>query len=352
MPVSKSVSDSRGFTTDYFGRCAICKEPIAAGIPDHSRCNCGAYIFPVTPTPKQRQLIDAFLATGREVPTRIGFGGSRGAAKSRGLRDAALVVASEVSQTLFGILIYIVRTVWGDVERNHLKEFELERPELMQFYVSSQSSKEFHLPAAMGGARIAFGYGDTFKDLRRFTRGPNIYLVLIDQAEGFTEPELDELHTPNRWPAAGPGGAKTGYFFNPGGPGSDFLKKVFYKKDFRATNLNADDFKFIQGYGWDNFRGWFINENISLNGVALDEESFFALPGEVPPCPSGVYDNAWLAQVADYERFKIFVTQTSEGRKMWQKPDSIRMGELFGRFDSFAGQAFAGVWDERKVVIR
>lgn len=340
------AKDSPGFTTTYFGRCAICGRPI----PDcHARCECGAFIYRIRPQPKQRKLIDLFLATGENIPTRLGYGGSRGAAKSRGLRDAALIIASEVARRLPGIVIYIVRTVWGDVEKNHVKEFELERPEMMDLWYTA---KEICFPASMGGARIVFAYGDTFKDLRRFTRGPNVFLMLVDQAEGFTEAELDELHTPNRWPAAGPGGAKTGYFFNPGGPGSDFLNRVFYKRDFTDTNFYPDDFLFLHGYGWDNWDGWFANENVKVDGKLLDFDSFYELPGDIPPCPKEIYDNAWLRSVPDYERFKIFVTQTSEGRKMWQKPDSIRMGELFGRFDVFAGQAFAGVWNERKLVLR
>lgn len=345
MAVTRATNYSPGFTTTYFGRCCLCEKPIP---PAHLVCECGAHIFEVDPQPKQRELIDILLATGEHVPTRPGFGGSRGAAKSRGLRDAALVVTSEVAQRLPGIVTYIVRQNWGDVEKNHVQEFEREHLPMMEWY----KSKEFTFPQEMGGPRITFAYGDTFKDLRRFTRGPNVFLMLIDQAEAFTEPELDELHTPNRWPAAGPGGAKTAYFFNPGGPGSEFLGNVFYEKNFSDTHLNPNDFIFIQGYGWDNWQGWFANENVTLDGAPLDKEKFYSLPGEIPPCPLGAYDNKWLATVPDHYRFKIFVTQTSEGKKMWQKPDSIRLGELFGRFDVFAGQAFAGCWNESKIVLR
>lgn len=344
---SKAAQDLRGFTTNYFGRCAICREPIT---PLHQTCKCGAFIFEVDPQPKQRQLIDMLLAKGRDVPVRIGYGGSRGAAKSRGLRDAALVVASEVAQYLPGIVIYIVRQVWGDCEKNHLQEWEREHLPILEWW--DGRTKDFSFPLGMGHPRIAFGYGDTFKDLRRFTRGPNIFLVLIDQSEGFQEDELEELHTPNRWPAAGPGGAKTGYFFNPGGSGSEWHERVFFKRDFTNTRETPGNFAFIQGYGWDNWHGWLANEDIRLNGVPIDRDTYYSLPGEIPLCPSGVYDDAWLDKVADNERFKIFVRQTSEGAKMWAKPDSIRMGELFGRFDQFAGQFFAGAWQENRIVLR
>jgi hypothetical protein len=341
----KSSEDSPGFTTDYFGRCCICKEVLGECWDTCHKCH--AYIFRVDPQPKQRKLIDMLLARGRGIPVRIGYGGSRGAAKSRGLRDAALVVISEVAQTLPGIVVYIVRTVWGDCEKNHLKEFELEHPQMMEWW--SFASKEFAFPTAMGSPRLVFGFGDTFKDLRRFTRGPNIYLVLIDQSEGFPEDQLEELNTPNRWPAAGPGGAKTGYFFNPGGAGSEWHERVFFKRDF-GERERPEDYAFLQGFGWDNFHGWFANQGILIGGEPLTKELFYTLPGEIPPCPMGRYDNAWLAEIPDNERFKIFVTQTDEGSKMWAKPDSIRMGELFGRFDQFANQFFSGInWKRVKL---
>lgn len=340
----KDADDVLPYTTDYYGRCAICKTTISEVL--WSSCKCGAHIFRVDPQPKQRQLIDGLIANGIDVPVKWGYGGSRGAAKSRGLRDAALVVTSEVAQYLPGIVTYIVRTVWGDVEKNHVQPFELEHPELATYY----KNKEYTFPKSMGSPRIIFAYGDTFKDLRRFTRGPSVFLMMIDQSEGFTEEELEELNTPNRWPAAGPGGAKSAFFFNPGGPGSDWHDRVFFRREYEPRE-NPGDFRFIQGFGWDNWHGWFANEDIVLDGQPLTRERFYELPGEIPACPSGIYDDAWLNGVNDNERFKLFVRKTSEGKKMWQKPDSIRMGELFGRFDQFAGQYFSGVWIRDRVVL-
>lgn len=289
------------------------------------------------------------LATGRDIPVRIGVGGSRGAAKSRLIRDASLVVASETAQVLPGIVIYIIRQIWGDVYQNHVQKFDLERPELTQWY-SGGNAKEYSFPDTMGSPRIVFGYGDTPKDIRRVARGPEAYLMLTDQVESFREEEIDELQTPNRWPAAGPGGAKSVHGFNPGGVGSPYLKRVYYDRKFLPRERPVD-YAFIQGYGWDNWDAWFANENVTLNGVPLDFSSFYALPGNLPPCPGEVYDEAWLAAIPDNERFKIFITQTSEGRKMWSKPDNIRMGDLFGRFDKFTGQYFMH-WDEKRVVLR
>lgn len=314
--------------------CPSCNAPVAGEVI----CpKCGALLLKINLQPKQRKVLDMIRAIGPEVPTKIGFGGSRGSAKSRLARDLALFIAFSIP----GITVFIIRRNWGDLEENHLEKLKLERPELTQYYSSSRQSYEF--PRDLGGSRIAFKYGDTLDDIRRVGRGPEAYLMIIDQAEQFGEVELAELNTPNRWPAAEPGAAKTLYLFNPGGAGTDYLRRVFFLRQFKGTERPCD-FAFVQAYGWDNYE-WFRNE------TEYGFEEFYRLPGEIPPCPHGVYDQAWLATVPDNHRFKIFVTRTSEGRKMWAKPESIRMGDLFGRFDAFAGQYFAGVWDERLCVL-
>lgn len=288
------------------------------------------------------------LSTGSGIPVRIGYGGSRGASKSRTIRDIALIVASELGRKLPGIVIYIIRSVWGDVYQNHVTKFDLERPELTKFY--NGASKEYNFPGAMGGPRIVFGYGDTTNDIRRVARGPEAFLMLIDQAEAFSEEQLAELNTPNRWPAAGKGAAKTVYGFNPGGRGSLWLKRVFYDRDFKDRE-RSEDYAFIQGYGYDNFDAWFAMEEIEIDGKPLDFETFYQLPGELPHPKDGKYDSAWLKSLPENHRFRLFVERTTEGAKMWSKPDAIRMGDLFGRFDVFAGQYFPD-FDRSKVVLR
>lgn len=313
-----------------------------------ARCKCGAIVLNLGGLqPKQRCVLDLVRARGPNVATKIGAGGSRGSAKSRVGRDVALITAMEVAAEIPGIAITIMRRNWGDLEENMLEKFKLERPELTQFYSNSRQAYEF--PSEWGGARIVFNYADTLDDVIRISRGPEYYLIIVDQCEQFDERELNELNTPNRWPGAPTGGPKTLHLFNPGGVGSDYLRRVYWLKQFKE-NERPSDYAFVQMFGFDNY-AWFQNEGIEVDGQPLTFNKFYSLPGEVPPCPEGVYDERWLATVPDDHRFKIFVTRTSEGRKMWSKPESIRMGDLFGRFDKFAGQYFAGVWDERLCVL-
>lgn len=275
------------------------------------------------------------MSRGVDSPTRIGMGGSRGSAKSRLGRDVGI----EVAFLNEGVLIYIVAKNLGNLEDNYVKKYRTERANIMEYYRASPRP-EINLP---NGSVIAFRYADNPDDMTRLERGPEAFLIIVEQAEQFTEKELQQITKPNRWPNASLGACKTLFLFNPGGPGTQFLQRVFYLRQYEGTE-RASDFAFVQAFSWDNW-AWFEQECPEFS-----EEQFYALPGEIPPC-AGEYNDAWLATVPDNYRFKIFVTRTSEGRKYWALPESMRMGDLFGRFDQFAGQYFAGVWDQRLCVL-
>lgn len=343
MAATRAVTESRGFTTDIFGRCSLCK----AEIPEcHLMCECGAMILQVKLQPKQREILDFVLREGRDVPTKALYGGSRAAGKSRMCRDVALVVVSEIAQKYPGIPVFMIRRNWTQCKETFLEKFKIERPELNMYY----TDKQYVFPPAMNNSRIVFQYADTPDDVERMERGPECFLMVCDQGEQLSELDLQRLNSPNRWPDAGPGAAKTIYSSNPGGPGSQYLKRVFIDKAYK-DNENPNDFVFQQAYGHDNF-SWFKNEGIEIDGQPLSWDRFYELPGDIPPLEDGErYDAAWLARIPDTNRFKMYVTQTSEGRKHWAKPESLRMGDLFGRFDSFSGQYFAN-WDEKRVVLR
>lgn len=300
---------------------------------------CGQVLLRLHYQPKQRLVRDLLMTRGPESPTRIGFGGSRGSSKSRLGRDVALEVALTIAMSSAGVLVYIVARNLGNLEDNYIKKYRIERPDIMEYYRASPRP-EFNLP---NGATVAFRYADNPEDMTRLERGPEAFLIIVEQAEQFTEKELQQITKPNRWPNAPLGACKTLFLFNPGGPGTQFLQRVFYLKQYEGTE-RPSDFAFVQAFSWDNW-AWFEQECPEFT-----EEQFYALPGDIPAC-AGEYNDEWLATIPDTHRFKIFVTRTSEGRKYWALPESMRMGDLFGRFDQFAGQYFAGVWDQRLCVL-
>ena len=105
-----------------------------------------------------------------------------------------------------------------------------------------------------------------------------------------------------------------GLFFNPGGCGTEFLRRVFHLKQYHGKE-RASDYAFIQSYGWDNYE-W-------MRGTGeISEREYYSLSND--------------------ERFQLFIERSQYGRKLNELPQSIRAGHLLGSFESFAGQYFSG----------
>ena len=264
--------------------------------------------------PKQRQLLHLIEGTGRDVPTIIGFGGARGGAKSGGIRRAMIVRRQENPDTVG----FIVRRYFSDLAENHIEKFRLEFPDLDPYW--RQGDKEYRFG---NRSRIAFLYGENRDAVRGISRGPECMDLMVDQAEEFTEEELIMLRECNRWPGAVPGSPKSCFFFNPGGPGTEYLRRIFWKREYKA-NEDPADYAFIQAYGWDNYE-WFRSE------IDISSGDFYDLSSE--------------------ERFELFITRTSYGRQMNALPPALRVGELLGSFEHFSGQYYAGVWDENTCIL-
>jgi terminase large subunit-like protein len=262
--------------------------------------------------PKQEELYRLIEQKGLHVPTVLGYGGALGGGKSRAIRDIMLARRLQHAGTN-GV---IVRRVFDDVKKNHIDPLLAERPELRDWY--RVSDHELLLP---NGSRLLFMYAETTAEVERKFTGIEFFDIFVDQAEQFSEHELRTIKTRNRWPSASPGQCKTALFFNPGGCGTEFLRRVFYLKQYK-TGERASDYAFIQAYGWDNWQ-WFA-------GV-IGQNEFYELKSE--------------------QRFELFITETQYGRELNALPASLRAGHLLGSFESFAGQYFAGVWDESKCII-
>lgn len=265
--------------------------------------------------PKQADLLALLRQTGPNTPTWLGCGGSRGSAKSGGLRRIAIALAFELP----GVVIYIIRRVLGDLLENHMEKIALEYPAIDAMY--RPGDYEYDLP---GGSRIVYVYAENGIDVKRVSYGPECTFLFIDQAEQFTEDELTSFRICNRWPDAPEGLVKTCLFFNSGvGMSADFLRRIFWLKKFRA-NESPEDYRFQQMFGWDNFE-WFRGQ------IEQGSREFY--------------------QLSSADRFDLFIAKTSEGKKMNALPPHRRVSELLGTFDSFSGQYFSGVWDEELCTI-
>jgi hypothetical protein len=273
--------------------------------------------------PKQYELGKLIYKTGPNAATWIGGGGARAGGKSGGLRRIMLDRRLQRPGTP-GV---ILRRIYKDVNENHIQKYFAEFPELMPYWRATD--QEFRLP---NGSRLCFRYAENQQAVDQSFWGPEWYDIFVDQAEQFSEHELTIIKSSNRWPNAPENDCKTGLFFNPGGVGTEFLRRIFHQKRFFA-NERSQDYAFVHLFGWDNFV-WF-------EGLGIKPKDFYALPSV---CNEPAEDSMCC-------RFHLFTERTAEGRKLNALPPSLRAGHLLGSFDSFAGQYFAGVWDESKLIL-
>jgi hypothetical protein len=219
-----------------------------------------------------------------------------------------------------GTKAVIIRRVYKDVKENHIDKYLEEYPILREYY--SISNETITIPTSGAPSPILFRYAENLESVKRQFMGPEYYDIFLDQAEQFSEQELRIIKTTNRAPNRKQGECKMALFFNPGGIGTEYLRRIFWQKRFEGSERSCD-YQFIQAYGWDNYV-WF-------DGLGYSEKEFYALSSD--------------------ERFELFITKTQYGRDLNALPKALRAGHLLGNFESFEGQYYAGVWDESRQIL-
>ena len=264
--------------------------------------------------PKQAKLLS--LTEDANGPTWIGFGGSRGGAKSHGGRQVILYRRMKYP----GTRGCIFRRTWEKVRENHIEPLLAAYPYMQEWY--HVQDKELRLP---NGSVLCFRYGERTADIMDFI-GKEYMDMLADQAEMCTEKELTTLKSCVRWPGQPDGMCKFIMTFNPGNIGHAFLRRVLWDKQYRDKE-SAKDYEFIQAFGWDNVE-WCRD---SLRQDRVSEKEFYG------------WDDA--------KRFDYFVTRSQYGRELNALPKAMRLGWLLGSMDEFAGQYF-DVWNPEQHVRR
>lgn len=272
---------------------------------------------PISFQPNQMGLLTAILDRRPDSACIIGFGGPRGGSKSGGIRRCAVALATGCEKQI----VWIIRRVWDDLNKNHVLKMWEDFPELKQFYHAGE--KKLSLP---NGSTIFFIHAGDAGRSKRKQRGPEAHYIFLDQAEEFSQAEMEQMEGSNRGTGVAPGYCKRIYTFNPGGIGAAYLRRVFHLKEFR-DNERPENFVFLRSNGWDNFE-WFRGLNMCT------EWEFY-------------HSEEW----DDSRRFKIFVEKTDFGRGLNSLPPSQRIGELMGDFESFAGQYYSEVWEQKIIVL-
>lgn len=280
--------------------------------------------------PKQEDLYDLIAATGPDIPTILLAGGGKGCGKSAGARGISLRNAIELGKQYPGITTTITRRVEGDLIDNHITPLFRDYPDLRQFWHAGE--RRLAIP---GHGVVNFRYAQTEEDvIRKFMGGYETAFNLVEEAQQFTQAELQMIHASSRWTnAAGipPNLCKSAYLFNTGGVAAAYLRRIAHLRKYEDRE-NPNAFKFIHWYGWDNYE-WFRSH------VSISEGDFYRLPSM---CARGT-ESLGTGYCC---RFHLFVRETTEGQKYNAYPPSIRQGYLLANFDHFEGQYFAGAWDE------
>lgn len=257
--------------------------------------------------PKQSRLSEMCVdhASGKV----LGFGGPKGGGKTGGSAMVGLQLALEQP----GIRVCIMRRTNQQLQDAYITPLLKRYPELAAAY--RDQKKTMNLP---GGSELLFRSAQTLKEVQALAGIEYTYLF-VDQAEKFTEKELQELYSCVRWPQVAAGHCKLVYLFNWGGPASGYFQRVFLKRQF-SSNEDSSNYSFLEAKGWDNVE-WF---RALLPELGLTEETFYGL--------------------SDQERFNLFTTRTDYGKKLMGLPDAIRRGYLYGDPNAFEGQ-YLDNWD-------
>lgn len=162
--------------------------------------------------------------------TEEAYGGAAGGGKSHLGRVAAIYYCAEIP----GLQVYLFRRQHNELVKNHM-EGVTSLPSLLRAWVKIGKVRIVKDEIRFwNGSKIFLCHCQHEKDVYNWL-GPEMYFLIIEQAEQFTEFMLRMLFGRNRLPAGlnlPPKYAKmfpkTLYTFNPGGPGHAFFKKNFH----------------------------------------------------------------------------------------------------------------------------
>lgn len=189
----------------------------------------------ITPNPKQ---LEFFKSKAKYTA----YGGARGGGKSWAMRTKLVLLALNHP----GINILLLRRTLGELRENHIIPL---RKLLDGIATYKETVKEF---CFSNSSRIKLGYLDNESDVLQY-QGQAYEVIGMEEATQFTYFQFTCLTECNRYS----GNMKTPFsprmYFtcNPGGVGSDWVKRLFIDRAYR-TGENPEDYYFIKSLVYDN----------------------------------------------------------------------------------------------------
>lgn len=170
------------------------------------------------PLPRQVDAIE--LVEQGDGPIYILIGGAAGGSKSKGLREIAHKFALRVT----GARILLLRRTYKELDQTHLRDVELEAPEMGALPVPS--AKVVRYP---NGSVLQFGHCETSADAANYLSA-EYDLIIFDELVTFEE--LQFLMIASRARSTKPGVVpKVLAGTNPGGPQSHWVRSRFIDKN-------------------------------------------------------------------------------------------------------------------------
>jgi hypothetical protein len=214
----------------------------------------------ITFQPKQSKMYELVKSARASI---IGVGGGRGAAKSSGADRVAITLMHEMQ----GLVVCLVMRTWQkQIVPFHIEPIRRDFPWLSQHLKTSP-------PAVLriGRSQMEFKYAENYDDVEEAFRSGNYDLIIVDQAEQFSEREMREMRKANRSKGGRP--AKLLLLFNMRGSGIQWLRKWFYLKEYNDKEDPAD-FAFLKVNPWDNIE-W-VRAALAEDGYI--EEDYYEWP--------------------------------------------------------------------------
>ena len=195
-------------------------------------------VMTVKPTVKQMKFL-------RMRARYCGYGGARGGGKSWVLRIKAALLANRYgapNSWSEGIKICIVRRTLVDVRNNHIIPMRIMLRGLAKF---NQAERTFYFP---NGATIHFEYYDHEGDSNHF-QGVEYDVIFVDEATQMEEQWLKIIAASCRGANDFP--HRIYYTCNPGGPGHQYIKRIFIDRLYKDDE-DPEDYDFVQAKVTDN----------------------------------------------------------------------------------------------------
>lgn len=190
------------------------------------------------PTQKQTQFLQMHAR-------HCGYGGARGGGKSWVVRIKAFLLANRYgrrNEWEEGIKICIVRRTLVDVRNNHIVPLKILLHGLATY---NQTERTFHFP---NGSTIHFEYYDNEGHQDHF-QGVEFDTVFIEEATQLPEEWIKNIAASCRGANDYP--HRIYYTCNPGGPGHEYIKRIFIDRVYKEDE-NPDDYEFVQAKVTDN----------------------------------------------------------------------------------------------------